>query len=76
MAKAYTKNMIAHHEKAIDIAKDYIEIVDQINKSNTSSGDGLVITNTHPALDASYELAKQIIDTQTKEIEVMKGWKF
>lgn len=76
LAKKYTKDMIVHHQKAIDISKDYIEILDQISKANSSKENGLTITNSHPALDSTYELAKQIIDTQTKEIEVMKGWKF
>ncbi|MBC7981839.1 DUF305 domain-containing protein, partial [Candidatus Parcubacteria bacterium] len=76
LAKTYTKDMIKHHKGAIDAAQDYVKLVDKIRKANEHSENGLTVTNSHPAIDATYELAQQIIDTQTKEIEVMKGWKF
>lgn len=75
LAKAYTKDMIKHHEKAIDMAKDYVKLIDKIKKASAHTENGLTVTNSHPAIDATYDLAKQIIDTQTKEVEVMKAWK-
>lgn len=74
LAKVYAKDMIKHHESAIVMAEDYIEIIDKVNKESSVSDNGLIITNTHPSIEATYELAKQIIDTQTKEIEVLKTW--
>ncbi len=74
LAKVYAKDMIKHHEGAVRMAEDYIEVIDKVNKSNSTKSEGLVITNTHPSIDATYELAKQIIDTQTKEIELLKTW--
>ncbi|MBC7981740.1 DUF305 domain-containing protein [Candidatus Parcubacteria bacterium] len=76
LAKSYTKEMIKHHKSAIDAAEDYVKIIDKIKKATSHSENGLTVTNSHPAIDATYELAKQIIDTQTKEIEIMKGWEF
>lgn len=74
LAKVYTKDMIKHHKAAIKMAEDYIKVIDKINKSNSTSEGGLVITNTHPSIDATYEMAKQIIGTQAKEIELLKTW--
>jgi uncharacterized protein (DUF305 family) len=74
LAKVYTADMIKHHESAVEMAEDYIKVIDKVNKSNSTKSEGLVITNTHPSIDATYELAKQIIDTQTKEIELLKTW--
>jgi uncharacterized protein (DUF305 family) len=74
LAKQYTKDMIKHHEAAVDMAKDYIKMIDKVKKASSVTQDGLTITNTHPAIDDTYALAKQIVDTQTKEIEVLKSW--
>jgi uncharacterized protein (DUF305 family) len=74
LAKSYAKMMIRHHQDAIDMAQDYIKAVDMLNKGQGGSKDGLIVTNSHPAIDGTYELAKQIVDSQAKEIEVMKGW--
>ena len=74
LAKVYTTDMIKHHEGAIVMAKDYIKLIDKINKESSVSENGLVITNTHPSIESTYELAKQIVDTQEKEIEVLKTW--
>lgn len=74
LAKVYTKDMIKHHKAAIKMAEDYIEIMDKVNKTNSTSEGGLTITNTHPSIEATYEIAKQIIDTQAKEIEILKTW--
>lgn len=76
LAKSYTKEMIKHHKKAIDMAGDYVKLIDKIKKATSHTENGLTVTNSHPAIDATYEMAKQIVDTQTKEIEVMKEWKF
>ena len=73
-AKEYTADMIKHHESAVEMSKDYIKLIDKINKSNSTSENGLVIMNTHPAIEDSYALAKQIIEGQTKEIAELKTW--
>ncbi len=74
LAKVYTEDMIKHHKSAVEMAEDYIEVIDKVNKLNSTKSEGLIITNTHPSIEATYELAKQIIDTQTKEIELLKTW--
>lgn len=76
LAKSYTNDMIKHHEAAVEMAQDYMKLIDKVRSYDSSTENGLTITNSHPAVDESYELAKQIIETQTKEIEMMKGWKF
>ena len=74
LAKVYKKDMIKHHKDAIDIAEDYIKLVDKIKQSTEVKQDGLVITSSHPAIDESYMIAKDIIEKQEKEIDEMKGW--
>lgn len=74
LAKTYTKDMIKHHEMAIKEAKDFIKTIDKVNKTNSSSENGLTITNSHPAVDETYQIAKDIIESQTKEVEMLKAW--
>lgn len=74
LAKTYTKDMIKHHEMAIEEAEDFIKTIDKVNKTNSNSENGLTITNSHPAVDETYQIAKDIIATQTKEIAEMKTW--
>jgi uncharacterized protein (DUF305 family) len=74
LAKTYTKDMIKHHEMAIKEAKDFIKTIDKINKSNSNTENGLTILNSHPAVDEAYQIAKDIILTQTEEIVEMKTW--
>ena len=76
LAKSYAKDMIKHHEAAIEMAQDYMKLIEKVKSYDSTTSNGLTITNTHPAIEESYELAKQIIDAQTKEIGMMKGWKF
>ncbi len=76
LAKTYTKNMITHHEDAIKMAQDYMKLIDKVRSYDSNTDNGLTITNSHPAVDESYALAQQIVETQTKEIETLKGWKF
>lgn len=74
LAKTYTKDMIKHHEMAIEEAEDFIKTIDKVNKKNSNSENGLTITNSHPAVDETYQIAKDIIQSQTKEIEMLKTW--
>ena len=74
LAKSYTKDLIKHHESAVKMSKDYIKLIDKVRSYDSTKENGLIVTNSHPAIDDSYELAKQIIDTQTKEIDIMKTW--
>lgn len=74
LAKTYAKDMIKHHEMAIKEAKDFIKTIDKVNKANSSSENGLTIINSHPAVDDTYQIAKDIIESQTKEIEVLKSF--
>lgn len=74
LAKSYTKDMIKHHEMAIKEAKDFIKTIDKVNKSNSNTENGLTVSNSHPAVDETYQIAKDIIETQTKEIAEMKTW--
>ncbi len=74
LAKAYARSMVDHHEDAIDAAKDYIKKIDRIKKATTNTENGLTVTNSHPAIDDTYDLAKQIIETQEKEIAELKSW--
>jgi len=73
LAKTYIKDMIKHHKEAIKAAEKYIKLIDKINKQNSKTENGLTITNSHPALDTTYEIAKGIIDSQNKEIELMES---
>ncbi len=73
LAKTYTKDMIKHHEMAIKEAKDFIKAMDKAKKSSSNTENGLTITNSHPAVDETYQIAKDIIESQTKEIEMMKA---
>lgn len=74
LAKTYTKDMIKHHEMAIKEAQDFIKTIDKVNKSNSNTENGLTVSNSHPAVDETYQIAKDIIETQTKEIAEMKTW--
>ncbi len=74
LAKIYTKDMIKHHEMAIEEAEDFIKAIDKVKKADSNTENGLTITNSHPAVDETYQIAKDIIATQTKEIEEMKTW--
>ncbi len=74
LGRAYATAMITHHEDAIKMSKDYIKLVDKFKKDSEVKEEGLTVSNNHPALELTYELAKQIIDTQEKEIEQMKTW--
>ena len=74
LAKDYTKRMIAHHEEAVTIAKDYVKLIDKVRKESEKSENGLTVSNNHPAIDLSYEIAQEIIVTQEKEIEQLKAW--
>jgi uncharacterized protein (DUF305 family) len=74
LAKAYKEEMIAHHEGAVEMAKDYIKLIDKVRKESAKTEDGLTVSNNHPAIDLTYELAQQIVDTQEKEIEQLKSW--
>ncbi len=73
LAKTYTKDMIKHHKKAIEEAKDFIKAIDKAKKSSSNTENGLTITNSHPAVDETYQIAKDIIESQTKEIEILKA---
>ncbi len=74
LAKVYAKDMIKHHDMAIKEAKKYIKLIDKVKKSNAKTENGLTITNSHPAIDLTYDLAKKIVETQEKEILEIKGW--
>jgi uncharacterized protein (DUF305 family) len=74
LAKSYTKDMIKHHEKAVEEAKDFIKLIDKIRKSDSTTKDGLTITNSHPAVDDTYQIAKDIVESQEKEIALLKTW--
>ena len=74
LAKAYIKNMIKHHKEAVSEAKEYVRLIDKIRKAGSTTKDGLTVSNSHPAIDMSYDLAKGIIDSQEKEITVLKSW--
>ncbi len=74
LSKTYAKDMIKHHEMSIKEAKDFIKTIDKVNKANSSSENGLTIINSHPAVDDTYQIAKDIIESQTKEIEVLKSF--
>lgn len=73
LGKAYVKDMIEHHEEAIKVASKYVKLIDKVKKENSTTNNGLVITNSHPAVDMTYDMAKEIIESQTKEIESMKA---
>jgi uncharacterized protein (DUF305 family) len=73
LAKTYTKDMIKHHEMAIEEAQDFIKTIDKVKKTDSNTKDGLTIINSHPAVDETYQIAKDIIESQTKEIE-LKTW--
>ncbi len=74
LLKVYKKDMIKHHNIAIDEAKDYIKKIDKIRSKSSTTKDGLTITNSHPAIDITYDLAKKIVETQKKEILEIKSW--
>jgi len=74
LAKSYKDEMIAHHEGAVEMAKDYMKLIDKVRKESAKTEDGLTVSNNHPAIDLTYDLAQQIVDTQEKEIEQLKSW--
>lgn len=74
LAKSYIKEMIKHHKKAIDDAKDYIKIINKVKKANSNTEDGFTITTSHPAIDDSYDLAVEIVKQYEKDIEEMKSF--
>lgn len=74
LAKVYAKDMIKHHKAAIVMAEDYIKLIDKIKARDSKTENGLTITNSHPAVDESYQLAQEIIEAQKKEIETLKSW--
>ena len=73
LAKAYVENMIKHHKDAIKVAEKYIKLIDKIRKESSTESNGLIITNSHPSIDMTYDIAKGIIQDQKTEIEVMEG---
>jgi len=65
----YTKNA----KQSIKVSERFLRA---INKIETNSGitDGtLTITNSHPGIDASKEMAKSIIEKSTKNIEFVSN---
>ena len=73
LAKAYIEDMIKHHEEAVKVSEKYVKLIDRVRKESSTSGDGLIITNSHPSIDMTYDMAKDIIESQAKEIESMEG---
>jgi uncharacterized protein (DUF305 family) len=74
LAEIYTKDMIKHHEIAIEEAEEFIKTIDKVNKKNSTTENGLTISNSHPAVDETYQIAKDIIETQTKEVVLLKNF--
>lgn len=72
LSKVYVKEMIKHHDKAINIAKDYIKLIDKIQKSNSHTENGLTITSSNPIMNDSYSIAVDIINNYQKDIEELK----
>lgn len=72
LAKAYLKGMIEHHEHAIMTAVEVREFIEKIEKKNSATDGQLTITNSHPAIDSTILLTKQIEVDQAKEIQEME----
>ncbi len=72
LAKLYVKKMIKHHKMNIDLSKDFIKKIDAYREANSSSQGDLVISNSHPSIDESYDLAKSIMDRSQKEIVTLE----
>lgn len=73
LAKTYIEDMIKHHEEAVKVAEKYVKLIDKVRKASSSSEGGLIVTNSHPSIDMTYDMAKGIIESQAKEIELMKS---
>ncbi len=74
LAKVYTDQMIKHHDGAVKMAQDYMKLIDKVKKASEKTENGLTVSNNHPAIESTYELAKQIIEMQEKEIVQLKTW--
>ena len=73
LGKMYIKDLIKHNERSIKISETFIKKIEKYKNANAVKQDGIVITSSHPAIDESYDLAKSIIDSKKKEIELMKN---
>lgn len=72
-ARVYLKDMIAHHQHAIDSAQDTREQIDSLMKNFSKSDGTITITNSHPGIDTTVMYAKHVEEAQQKEIEEMKA---
>jgi hypothetical protein len=73
LAKVYVKAMLDVDQKIIKESNDYIKQVDKFKKGSSTTKSGITISNGHPAIDDSYDLAKNILDTSSKEVDVLNG---
>lgn len=72
LGKVYIRDLISYDKKTIDMSEDFMKKMDRVNKANSTTKDGLTITNSHPVLDESYALAKSLIEVKRKEIESLE----
>lgn len=71
-AKIYLKDMIKHHEHAVEMSKEAREqIAELVEQSGTTDGT-LTVANSHVGVDMTLLFAQHVEDTQKKEIEEMK----
>lgn len=72
LGEEYVKDVIEHYKKSIKISEKFIKQIDQYKKYNSVKQGGLVITSSHPAIDESYDFAKNIIEAYKKELDSLK----
>jgi uncharacterized protein (DUF305 family) len=71
-AKVYLKDMIAHHEAAIESAEKTRKLIEKIEKAHSTSDGVITVMNSHPGIDATLIFTKHIEEVQKKEIGDMK----
>lgn len=71
-AKIYLKDMIAHHEHAIEMSRETREQIEDLMKSHSATDGTLTVVNTHEGIEMTVQFAKRVEEAQQKEIEQMK----
>ncbi len=71
-AKVWLKDMIKHHEHAIDMANETQKLITDLQKKDTTTDGTLSITTTHPGIDTTLLFAEKVKTEQTREIAEMK----
>ncbi len=72
-AKIYLKDMVKHHEHAIEMAQEAREVIADLMEDFTKSDGSLTVTNTHPGIETTIAFTEQIEKNQQVEIEQIKA---